>query len=148
MKAALVAVVVCVVLSLAVLAEAQTDPCAGSAPSTTAVRRNDIVRVAWCHSLTDDEGQSIPSGQVHFYLLDSTTKSLILDLGMPQPLVAAANGLFYYESTSTYSFNSDALIVVIAEFNGIRSLPATPLLVDVRGGPRSPSGVRVVLSQP
>lgn len=125
---------------------AQTHPCDGTQPTSFAVQRSTVVRVAFCHSQKEDDGVTpIPIGQIRFRLV-TTSNVLIADLGLLSPLTGPnANGDYYFESP-TRTFTADTNLYVSAEYLG-SVVPSTPILVDVRGGPKAPSGVRVVISQ-
>ena len=117
-------------LWLVTIAEAQTDPCNTPAPSIVQIRRTEPVRVGWCHPLLDEDGQILPTGAVHFYLLDAQTNAVLMDLGTPVPREITLNGMFYFESTEARTFRSDVNVVVVADYRGT-SLPSLPVLIDV-----------------
>lgn len=134
------------VLACAAPGFAQTHPCDIQASPSIQIRRNDPGRVTFCHELRDDVGDPIPVGQVRFYLLDAATKTLIENLGLLQPVTGPnAAGSYYYEQSQPRTYAADVSIVVIAEYNATQSLPSTPFEIDVRGGPKAPSGLRLVL---
>ena len=122
---------------------AQTHPCDTTQPTTYQIRRDQAVRVGFCHSQQEDDGTPIALGQIRFRVM-TTTNTLIADLGLLSPVTGAnAAGLYYFESPSRF-FTADVNLLVTAEFNAV-VVPSTPILVDVRGGPKAPSGVRVTL---
>lgn len=139
-------------LLLPTLAMAQ-DPCAVPEQGSVQVRRNDQVRFAWCHELIDDVNDPIQPGTIRFRLMsvdaNNAPTGTLVDFGTPQPVSGPwAGNKYYYEGTNAVSFAQDNRIAVTAEYNGVFSLPSTPVVVDVRGGPKTPSGLRVVISQP
>jgi hypothetical protein len=118
-------------LLLVTMVEAQTDSCNTPTPSTVQVRRTEAVRVGWCHSLLDADGQILPTGAVHFYLLDQQTNEVLMDLGTPVPREVTLNGMFYFESTEARTFRSDVSVVVIAQYASLASPPSPSVLIDV-----------------
>lgn len=130
---------------LPALVSAQTHPCDQTAPSTYQIRRNEAGRVGFCHAPQEEDGTPITLGQIRFVAINATTSQIVLDFGLMQPQTGAnAAGLYYYESAPQF-FAADLSLAVIAEFNGLPSLPSTPIVIDVRGGPKAPTGLRVVI---
>jgi hypothetical protein len=125
-------------------ASAQTHPCDVTTPTTYQVRRDQSVRVAFCHTQQEDDGTPIALGQIRFRVVNASTQALIVDLGLLTPLTGPnAAGAYYFESSSRF-FTADVNLLVSAEFNAV-VVPSTPILVDVRGGPKAPISPRVVL---
>lgn len=137
----------CALFGLATRASAQTHECDQAELTTQQVRRNDSGPVAFCHDLVDDSGTAIPLGAVRYRLVNASTGAVIADLGLLQPSGPPNTGGEYpFRSTQTYSFASDTTIAVTAEYNGV-VVPSQSLVIDVRGGPKVPSGLRIVISQ-
>jgi hypothetical protein len=131
-------------LGMPLVVSAQTHPCDVTAPTTYQIRRDQSVRVAFCHTQQDDEGGPIALGQIRFRVVNASTQALIVDLGLLTPLTGPnAAGAYYFESSSRF-FTADVNLLVSAEFNAV-VVPSTPILVDVRGGPKAPISPRVVL---
>jgi len=138
------AVLACLFLVAPSLALAQTHPCDSTTSSTYQVRRDQSVRVGFCHSQQEDDGTPIALGQIRFRLVNATTGALIADLGLLAPVTGAnASGQYYFESPSRF-FTVDTNVAVSAEYTSV-VVPSTPIFVDVRGGPRPPTGVRITL---
>ena len=130
-------------LIVAPLSAQETHPCDITYPLTVQVRRSDVVKLGFCYASKDDDGMAIPLGQTQFLLFDGPTQ--IWDMGLMQPVGSpSVSGLYYYENQNTFSLKSDNLFTVVAVYDTIRSLPSTPLIVDVRGGPLSPVGQRII----
>lgn len=141
-----VGVIVWLLLLILIPLSAQTHPCDGTQPTTYQIRRNDAGRFGWCHSQQDDDGGSIPFGSIRFRVIDAQTNAVLVDLGTPQPMTNTAGAAgYYFESQQSVSFSSDRVINISAEYNGFTVLGSTPITIDTRGGPRAPSGLRIVL---
>lgn len=122
---------------------AQTHPCDVTVPTLYRVHRATPVRAAFCHEPVDDEGTAIPLGQIAFTLLVDTVPvelGLLVPVGGPN----AAN-LYFYESASM-TFAQDATLSVRATYDEVTSLPSTPITLDIRGGPKVPRLLRVLVS--
>jgi hypothetical protein len=133
-------------LGVAPSAFAQTHPCDLTAPTAYQVRRADVIRAGFCYPSQEDDGTPIPLGETRFRLMVAGTPTLYRDLGLLAPATGPnAAGLYYYES-STFTVPADVALAVTAEWNGV--LASSPIIsIDVRGGPKAPSGLRVVISQ-
>lgn len=134
-------------LGLPVPVFAQTHPCDKAVPTTYQVQRNTVLRVGFCHSQQEDDGTPIPLGQLHGYLV-TDAGTLLKDLGMVAPVTGpSVSGDYYFEPAVTFTVSADVRVTVQVEYNGVRALQATPILLDVRGGPKAPSGTRIVISE-
>lgn len=123
---------------------AQSHPCDATQPTTFAVQRNQSVRVGFCHDQRDEDNIAIPLGQIRFRLVNASTQALIADLGLLSPLTGPnAAGLYYFESPQRF-FTADVNLAVSAEYSTLAAT-SLPIFIDVRGGPKPPSGARVVL---
>lgn len=133
------------IISVMSLSAQQIHPCDIPDTPTVQVRRSDVLKLGFCYPSVDDEGASIPLGLTQFILYNGPNQ--IWDMGLMQPVTGPnSNGLYYYEHDSTFSLAADNQFILVAIFGGISSLPSSPLFVDVRGGPKMPSGIRVIIS--
>jgi hypothetical protein len=133
-------------LGVPVVAFAQ-HPCDLAVPTEIQVRRADHLQATWCFEAVDDAGDSIPLGATRFALVSGTTE--LVDLGMTQPTGGPnAAGAYYYVSTATLSVTQDVSVRVSATYNGVTAVSVTPFFIDIRGGPKPPSGVRIIILQP
>lgn len=125
---------------------AAQHPCDAPQQTTAQVRRADQLVAGWCYPAVDDLGNPIPFGVTRFQLMAGTTQ--IADMGLLQPRTGAnSQGLYYYEA-GPFTFAQDVTVHVVAVYDGVTSLPSNSVLVDVRGGPKAPSGARIVISNP
>ena len=123
------------------------DPCTGTVATNYQVQRNVPVRVAFCHnSGTDDVGDPIPAGSIRFFLMAGA--QTLADMGVLQPNMApnAAGDAYFLSGTMTFA-QDVSNVTVIAQYNGVNSLPSTSIVIDVRGGPRVPHRPRLVISR-
>lgn len=133
-----------VLLLASVDLSAQTHPCDVTTANTYVVRRDTSVRVAFCHDQKEDDGVTpIALGQIRFRIINASTQAIIADLGLLSPITGPnAAGKYYFESPNRF-FTADTNVAITAEYNSV-VISSTPIFVDVRGGPRAVTGVRVV----
>lgn len=117
-------------------------PCDYQVPTSYQLNPNEVVAIGFCHSGTDDLGQSVTDFQIVFP--DRT-----VSVGVPPKLTALSNadGLFLYE-TAPLAIPIAGLLSVRAVRGAEVSLPSTPLTVTFTLPPaptsslRAPVGVR------
>lgn len=127
------------------LAAQTPHPCDITNPTTFTARRGQPIRLAWCHDQKDDDDQLIPLGQLHFYALNADNNNVIRDLGLMAPVGSpSASGDYYFE-TPQFSLQNDVRLNVAVEYNGMQAISATPIFLDIKGGPKAPKGTRIVL---
>src|ERR1051325_6410598 len=131
------------IFSSAAIANAQTHPCDSTNPTIYPVHRADVLKIGFCEPAVDDAGDPVPLGAIRF-LISNVTTGAVGDLGLLQPQGGPnGNGLYYYEA-AIGSFAADANVRVIAQYNGVDALSPT-VTIDVRGGPKPPTNLRVVV---
>ena len=122
----------------------QTHPCDTTPPTTYQVRRDEAVKVGFCHNQQEDDGTPIALGQIRFRLVNAASGGVIADLGLLSPVTGpSATGQYYFESPSR-TFPGDVNVTVSAEYAGQLAVAATPIFVDVRGGPKPPTNLRIL----